>query len=1337
MVFMSSGKSNLGQDIHFAEFYPEDYKMTDDLLRKELYSLKADEFEKRDISPDIFSRNMRDYLNVHTHQLFCRNFFNADSKQKALILEHDCHAAGTKVLVLVPGTSYNGILKDVVDVQVGDVLFTQSGLSIVTSLSTGVQDSVILSFTIGSFSYNITCNNDHLVTVRNPNGLIQDIKASDLIGINTGFGLLRPWATGYGSALFLNGFSIRFQKYDPRTVPDLELRTYASLCGYQFVNVGTVMDPYYRVTQDKVQSVPFVGIASGSITYYGFSLSPVLGITGETSKRYILESGIITHNTGTGKTLTACAIIKTFLETYKRMYAVLESKNTNYGHEKLSELQGSTPYVLIVGFEGTQEAFFRELTNYPEFGFVTPEERNQLHMYKMNSEKGDATFDDQRRYRELYLKIRKRLTDKSQGGFFDFKGFQELVNFLFDVSRADVSLDFIEKESARSGRTVQEIFDEMIKSGQFRPRQENLNRYKNSLIVTDELHNTYNSVGKNSRGIVLQYLLDNIPGVRFLGLSATLLNSSPAEFIDVLNYVLPEKIRRDDFFAEDQGKLVFKDPEVPEKLGLLSKGYFSFLKDSNPKYYPRMTFSGTELVTETGPVKYQKFIQVPMSRELQEAHEKVIQEHGLSQSGRIQVPVNSEVIFDATLPTPDGLLTSSDQVSRVIGHASQSFLDKAGLTIYRDNDGIRLGGPLFFRKNLERWSPKYARLLDSLDEVSGKCVIFHKKVRSTGVLMIEEILKSNGFIGMTSEPHGMTKCSKCLSFLKDHKKKDHEFIPMRYLLAYGQNKSEVPGILARYNSAGNSDGHLYKVLIGSKVIRESYDFKDVRHMFIVDCPVSISMTLQIYGRAVRKNSHIRLPPEDWTVTIHNIVHVVNPEFPSSVKDSAESQRYKIKMDMYLMIQEIDKYRHMYAVDAPINRGTIWSKGDPGHASLGALYFDPKETVPDHLSLDQLHQDKFKANKFFKYEINTMILMIKRLFLRRRVWTYLELLQAIRNPEFAVETNPKLFDEDLLRLALSRLVNSPNFNDSGNETQLPVSILVSRLADPEERRIILETGIFRIIYTVNQDEYFTMVPCDSRGAPVVDAGIMDQGIPTDSRRVLGVDSLLAGSHVQKKYSKIKDSMIQSCLSEDLEDFAEFLLSWPVEFQELFIQDCIRVGIEGSKKAGRDMSDAANLVLSGLDLLGTTITFSDLVLYKQDSKFFKKTLPGPTVIGYESSESLKIINQDGQFTDISKTVFNRMDIFRPTGSHIGIIESGIGQSPKFKIKENQGSDRQGIVCHTKTKEQLVGIMHSLGIKPDSHRTKAYCRDIFMKLLDLEIDARENEKKDKFLYFWWNKL
>ena len=63
-------------------------------------------------------------------------------------------------------------------------------------------------------------------------------------------------------------------------------------------------------------------------------------------------------------------------------------------------------------------------------------------------------------------------------------------------------------------------------------------------MVCDEIHNVYNSVKKNNWGIAIQYIIDNIPSLKCIYMSATPINNNPSEIVDVLkeNYQMIETV---------------------------------------------------------------------------------------------------------------------------------------------------------------------------------------------------------------------------------------------------------------------------------------------------------------------------------------------------------------------------------------------------------------------------------------------------------------------------------------------------------------------------------------------------------------------------------------------------------------------------------------------------------------------------------------------------------------------------------------------------------------------------------------------------------------------------
>src|SRR5690606_16732492 len=90
------------------------------------------------------------------------------------------------------------------------------------------------------------------------------------------------------------------------------------------------------------------------------------------------------------------------------------------------------------------------------------------------------------------------------------------------------------------------------------------------------------------------------------------------------------------------------------------------------------------------------------------------------------------------------------------------------------------------------------------------------------------------------------------------------------------------------------------------------------------------------------------------------------------------------------------------------------------ATIGNLYFEPAHKVPP-LKPEQLNLSTFTAYKYYEEEIRTITVIIKRLFLTQRVWTYNDLWKTVRAPPIGIEVNPKLFNEHNFIIALHNLV----------------------------------------------------------------------------------------------------------------------------------------------------------------------------------------------------------------------------------------------------------------------------------------------------------------------------
>lgn len=909
---------------------------------------------------------------------------------------------------------------------------------------------------------------------------------------------------------------------------------------------------------------------------------------------------LLKHSTGSGKTLAAISIALKFIEMFRAEYEtekIKTIKNTDLRFERsgrrvLNEIDLKTPNVYVIGF--ARGEFIKNLLKFPELGFISISEKQQLDRLRTTADKTGQPSDI-KLLKEFYGSLKKRISNKSKGGFFKFYGYQEFVNRLFDFSQRAgqetinltdleniVTREINRNENKISATSLEDIIRKYIDKGLIRVNERLLDKFKNSIIICDEIHNVYNSIMKNNWGIAIQYVLDKNPNVRAVFMSATPINNSPTEVVDLMNLLLPEKdkISKREYFKNNRelypGKL--------EKLGQLSVGRVSFLQDINLKYYPERIFIG-EIINIPESVRgnfgnlpiipYLKFTPCKMS----ELHQ-ITYNYLISQGS---VPADGYTIYDMVFPNPDaksniGLFKSAETRGKLLS-ATEAFKKKYKITTVKYSKNVIITGDFLKKSEIGKYSTKYEKLItEILDNIGSdknqKTMIYHNNVKMSGVLLLQELLRVNGFIDEYSEPASDTICALCGICMAEHKKQikslDHEYYPARFVVAHSDiDRKTMENSINKFNSPTNAHGNYYKVLIGSKIIKESIEIKDVQNLYILTLPVNIPTLIQVFGRCIRKNSHINLPVDQRKVNIRILISTINkqyigkkpiiggynnniesydnndieggyndqtnndktnnslsnfedfiehnaeirlieeaaedilpeiavaggrpskktktvkktkpkakakPKAKSKAKEkdiiseeniitkdknkrkqlkeeqkiesievakivSLEEQRYIEKLKDYIVIQNIEKILNENAVDAFINRDVIMSPAlynryfqDSAEpiATIGDLYFEPKNkyfNIKDSFTLDELSLTTFTGYKYFVEEIETIVMLIKRLFIMQPIWTYDDLFEAVKNPPFGIETNPRLFSEDNFIIALNHLETvAPNISD---------------------------------------------------------------------------------------------------------------------------------------------------------------------------------------------------------------------------------------------------------------------------------------------------------------------
>lgn len=782
---------------------------------------------------------------------------------------------------------------------------------------------------------------------------------------------------------------------------------------------------------------------------------------------------LMKHSTGTGKTIGSLVMAMEFMKHYRQM----------------AIFSDTTPSVFVIGF--SKHVFMKEILRHPEFGFISHEEMTEYQKLKKLADTG--TEADRVVLVEFEMRIKKRLSNKQLGGFFKFFGYKEFFNHLFIFSEA--TLD-------KSKLSEAEIF-EGLKDGWITLNYDLIKTVANSLIICDEIHNVYNSVEINNYGIALQMILDlydspdtvaanTIPikdsilqllknsFVKIVFMSATPINNSPTEIIDLLNLLIPlsrlsdrQKLTKEMFFIDNRN---LKEGAL-DKIRNMIRGYVSFFRDDNPKWYPGHIMEGTDIslppkvqradAKEANEQKtskaskgskisytkipYLKFVRCKMSPLHWKTYKEVYEG---------TLPPDGQALTDFVLPNPDGKtgLYRTKEITHGLSNASRKWKEKNMIDITKHNIGNSeidiITGEFMNINNIGKYSTKYEKLMidaiENIKEDGGKVIITHQHVKMSGVLFIQEMFRRNGILDEFSNPIDNTLCVKCGKAMSTHagmrtvksknkekkgsdelrdldtedepiiagREQTHDFVPVRAVILYGElDKHTMDVSIEKFNSPDNLMGYNYKFLIGSKMIKEAYDFKAVQHLWIVSVPNNIPTLEQIYGRPIRKNSHILLPPEKQ--------YVYSRIYVSSVPDgsdlSYEEKRYHEKMKDYLVIQQIGKIFNENAVDSVIHReiifppGTNWAKETP---TIGTLYFEPSMIdmgMTKSQTAEIFHSDK---------EIEQIIFVIKRLFIEQSpVWKYEDLWVLVKNPPFELYVDPSLFSEDNFVIALESLVYS--------------------------------------------------------------------------------------------------------------------------------------------------------------------------------------------------------------------------------------------------------------------------------------------------------------------------
>ena len=247
--------------------------------------------------------------------------------------------------------------------------------------------------------------------------------------------------------------------------------------------------------------------------------------------------------------------------------------------------------------------------------------------------------------------------------------------------------------------------------------------------------------------------------------------------------------------------------------------------------------------------------------------------------------------------------------------------------------------PFCDEKHLKDYSVKYDFILKKIKESKGLIFIYSNLIEQ-GVLPLALVLEQNGFTrdriegeenlleyspnkkkgGGKREPI----CYLCGKNIKDKCHNDeknkhfHIFKRAKYLLYYPDSKEIIKitkdEALNKFSSNNNKYGEDVKIFIGTKAVSEGLDFKRIRQVHIIDPWYNLSKHSQIIGRAIRKESHTDLLPEERNVEIYQYASLVNSKDKIGNQESIDLRNYRIAENKDILIKKINRIMKESSVD---------------------------------------------------------------------------------------------------------------------------------------------------------------------------------------------------------------------------------------------------------------------------------------------------------------------------------------------------------------------------------------------------------------------------------------
>lgn len=791
------------EDISFDDF--DDPQKFDSVEFQEFMNrnFSSPEYERDSVSPD-------GRFKLRQQQKFMGKYFNMHNNFQGCLVYHGlgsgkCHGYGTKI------AKPDGTAVEVQDVKVGDKLAGPDGPVTVTNLGTG---EGLLYNIVADDGTEFTCNGEHILCLVSTNYIMPPVEITverllRIPGIFRGhFRLFRakikPWKGPVDQTMSTDNYE--------KLVRD------AGLAGMRMFTTRRVKNEWTG-SVSRCKGLSFKITRLQKSRYYGFTLNP------ESKGRYLLESGIVTHNTCTSVVVGEAyhafmgnrdsrnkqvivslppSVISQFKEELKGKLAKVEGRNEVHGcsSEIILNDQGLKPQYILA-------------QNTPAAPAVVPESLGGRRRRNNRLKGATAQIGQQKVSKNIEINDDMRIAKK-----WSVITHIGLINALVKYNDREVMMP-LTKRLQKGGNMV--IIDEIQ------------NLVSETGVLYRKLLFAMRVIGRNNRVMVM---------------SATPIYDKPFELGLTLNLLNPRvffpitKNEFDSVFTDGESRMLYD----------MCKGYVSYFSGGDPMHFPYVRH---------------KYVNVKMGEEQTNIYFDKLKEEMAQAPGSGYDPGLLE--NDAN----NGRLVKSRQMCNITYPLDTDSESDAARGLSMIMSSVDFSQNQY--ESLLEFCPKLLKVCQTIDQNDVSHVVF-SDLKRYGTTVIAEILKHMGYIHLTTTDIINTRTYQDIKRRTvDQGRKAFAIwsgdITPNEKNAFSSRVREIMGL------EENQDGSLLRCVIGTTSIMEGVSFKGVRGMHIVNPWWNDSRIRQVIARAVRFKSHSKIAdPSQHLVTVYKYVSVY-PDYP--------------------------------------------------------------------------------------------------------------------------------------------------------------------------------------------------------------------------------------------------------------------------------------------------------------------------------------------------------------------------------------------------------------------------------------------------------------------------